>query len=153
MGRMDHDPSSRVSFGCPDNLLEMLDEIAEREDKNRSEKLREMVANEVEARGDLNEPQPMLPDDERLSEAYRLLHKRASAPHKTKRRVRLEAAKNKLYDNNTPKSAVLDEIIKPLESEGYISVEPGNQSVWVFVRPMCYTDGEDIVDAGEKAVA
>ncbi|ELY71089.1 ribbon-helix-helix domain-containing protein [Natrinema versiforme] len=152
---MDHDPSSRVSFGCPDELLETLDEITEREDKNRSEKLRELVQKEVEAKGDLDEPQPVLPDDERLAEAYRMLHERASARHKSKRRVKLETAKNKLYDNTTPKSAsaVLDEIIKPLESEGYVSVWAGNQHVWVIVPPMRYTDGEDIVDAGEKAVA
>jgi len=153
MARMDHNPSSRVSFGCPDDLLETLDEIAEREDKNRSEKLRELVQKEVEAKGDLDEPQPILPDNERLAEAYRLLHERASAPHKIKRRVKLETAKNKLYDNDTPKAAVLEEIIKPLESLGYASVEPGNQSVWVFVRPMRYTDGEDIVEPGEKALA
>ena len=150
---MDYDPSSRVSFGCPDELLETLDEIAEREDMNRSEKLRELVRDEVEAKGDLDEPQPVLPDNERLADAYRILHKRASAPHKTERRVSLEAAKNKLYDNNTPKSAVLDEIIKPLESEGYASVSPGNQTVWVYVRPMLYTDGEDIVEPEEKARA
>ncbi|OAQ52113.1 hypothetical protein HTG_14110 [Natrinema mahii] len=153
MGRMDHNPSSRVSFGCPDELLETLDEIADREDMNRSEKLRELVQKEVEAKGDLNEPQPDLPDDERLAEAYRILHERASAPHKTERRVSLEAAKNKLYDNSTPKSAVLDEIIKPLESTGYASVSPGNQTVWVYVRPMLYTDGEDIVEPDEKGIA
>ncbi|WP_175607191.1 ribbon-helix-helix domain-containing protein [Natrinema saccharevitans] len=153
MGRMDHDPSSRVSFGCPDELLETLDEIADREDMNRSEKLRELVQKEVEAKGDLDAPQPVLPDDERLAEAYRILHERASAPHKDKRRVKLEMAKNKLYDNTTPKSAVLDEIIKPLESEGYVSVWAGNQHVWVIVPPMRYTDGEDTVEPGEKAVA
>ncbi|WP_254765182.1 ribbon-helix-helix domain-containing protein [Natrinema marinum] len=150
---MDYDPSSRVSFGCPDELLETLDEIADREDKNRSEKLRELVQNEVDAKGDLHGPQPVLPDGERLADAYRMLHQRASAPHKSKRRVTLEAAKNKLYDNDTPKSAVLDEIIKPLESEGYVSVSPGNQVVWVYVRPMLYTDGEDIVEPGEEAIA
>ncbi|QFU84187.1 ribbon-helix-helix domain-containing protein [Natronorubrum aibiense] len=150
---MDHNPSSRVSFGCPDELLETLDEIAEREDKNRSEKLRELVQKEVEAKGDLDEPQPVLPDDERLAEAYRLLHERVSAPHKSKRRVKLKTAKNKLYDNNTPKSAVLGKIIKPLESLGYVSVEAGHQNVWIVVPPMRYTDSEDLVEAGEKAVA
>ncbi len=147
---MDYDPSSRVSFGCPDELLETLDEIADREDKNRSEKLRELVRNEIEAKGDLHESQPILPDDERLADAYRMLHQRASAPHKTELRVTLEAAKNKLYDNVTPKSAVLDEIIKPLESINYASVSSGNEVVWVYVRPMRYTDGEDIVEPEEK---
>ncbi|WP_211290184.1 ribbon-helix-helix domain-containing protein [Natrinema ejinorense] len=151
MARMDYDPSSRVSFGCPDELLEALDEIADREDMNRSEKLRELVEKEVEAKGDLNEPQPIRPDDERLAEAYRMLHERASAPHKIKRRVKLETAKNKLYVNSTPKSAVLEEIIKPLKSMNYISVATGHENVWIVVPPMRYTDGEDVVEAGEKA--
>ncbi|APW99414.1 hypothetical protein CHINAEXTREME_17280 [Halobiforma lacisalsi AJ5] len=150
---MDHNPSSRVSFGCPDDLLEQLDEIADREDKSRSEKLRELVQKEVDVKGDLEGPNPVLPDDERLAEAYRMLHDRAHAPHKTRPRVKLETAKNKLYDNQTPKPAVLEEIIKPLEELGYVSVLPGNQYVWVVVRPMQYTDGEDIVEGSTKASA
>ncbi|MBZ6496028.1 ribbon-helix-helix protein, CopG family [Natrinema longum] len=150
---MDHNPTSRTSFGCPDDLLEQLDEIADREDKSRSQKLRELVRQEVEAKGDLEGPQPILPDDERLADAYRTLHDRAHAPHKTKSRVKLETAKNKLYTNDTPKTAVLEEIIKPLEHLGYVSVYPGNQTVWVVVRPMRYTDGEDIIDEAEPVSA
>ncbi|WIV68690.1 ribbon-helix-helix domain-containing protein [Natrialbaceae archaeon AArc-T1-2] len=150
---MDHNPSSRVSFGCPDGLLEQLDEIADREEKSRSEKLRELVRKEVEAKGDLEGPQPVLPDDEQLADAYRTLHERAHAPYKDKPRVKLETAKNKLYDNDTPKSAVLDDVIKPLEKLGFLSVWPGNQNVWVVVPPMRYTDGEDVVMSAEKASA
>ncbi|WP_049952255.1 ribbon-helix-helix domain-containing protein [Halostagnicola larsenii] len=150
---MDHDPTSRTSFGCPSDILEKLDEIADREDVSRSKKLRELVRREVEAKGDLEGPTPVLPDNERLSKAYRTLHDRAHAPYKNNPRVKLETAKNKLYSNETPKSAVLDEIIKPLENLGYLSVWPGNQHVWVIVPPMQYTDGEDIVESAEKATA
>lgn len=153
MSRMDHNPTSRTSFGCPKDLLEQLDEIADREDVSRSEKLRELVRKEVEAKGDLDEPQPILPDDEQLAEAYRTLHDRAYAPHKSKPRLKLETAKNKLFTNDTPKSAVLDDLIKPLERLGYVSVWPGNQHVWIVVPPMRYTDGEDVVEPEQKAVA
>ena len=148
---LDYNPTSRTSFGCPTALLEQLDEIAEREDVSRSEKLRELVRREVEAKGDLHEPQPVLPDDERLANAYRTLHNRAHAPHKTRPRVSLETAKNIAYSNDTPKNAVLDEVVKPLERLGYLSVLPGHEHVWVIVPPMRYSDGEDTVEASEQA--
>lgn len=146
-------PDSRVSFGCSSDAIEKLDEIAERENMNRSEKLRQLVKKEVQAKGDLDGPTPVLPDDEELADAYETLHSRAYAEHKTHPRVRLEKAKNKLYTNDTPKSAVIEDIIKPLERLGYVSVDPGHETVWVVVRQMTYTDGEDIVQRPQEATA
>lgn len=140
---MDWDPDSRVSFGVSNDALEALDDIAEQEDKNRSEKLRELVRKEVEAKGDLDGPRPVLPDDEELADAYQTLHSRAYADHKKHPRVTLESAKNRLYSNNTPKSAVVDELLKPLQRLGFVSIDPGRANVWVVVRRMQYTDGED----------
>ena len=150
---MDWNPSTRCSFGVSEDALDALDEIAEREDMNRSEKLRELVRQEVERKGDLDGPTPVLPDDEELADAYETLHGRAYADHKEHHRVTLETAKNKLYSNQTPKGAVRDEIIKPLQRLGYIDVMPGRDNVWVYVKRMVYTDGEDYVDAPEEVPA
>jgi hypothetical protein len=149
---MDWNPDFRTSFGISSDALDKLDEIAERENMNRSEKLRELVRQEIERKGDLHGPQPVLPDDEELADAYQLLHDRAYADHKDRPRVKLETAKNKLYTNNTPKYAVLDDIIKPLERLEYLSVDPGHNQVWIVVRRMVYSDGEDIVSETEAAV-
>lgn len=150
---MDWNPTTRCSFGVSGDALDKLDEIAEREGMNRSEKLRELVRKEVERKGDLDGPQPVLPDDEQLADAYETLHGRAYADHKQQPRVPLETAKNKLYRQDTPKSSVLDDVIKPLQSQGYVSVTPGHETVWVVVRPMTYTDGEDHAEPPQEATA
>ena len=139
---MDWNPDSRVSFGLSSDARDALDEIADREDVSRSEKLRELVRKEIEAKGDLDGPTPVLPDDEQLADAYRMLHERAYAEWKSRPKVKLETAKNKLYTPETPKSAVVEELVKPLERMGYVSVDPGHHTVWVVVRPMRYADSD-----------
>lgn len=150
---MDWNPSHRCSFKVDEDALNLLDEIAEREDMNRSEKLRELVRQEVERKGDLDGPTPVLPDNEELADAYQTLHDRAYAPHKKHPRVPLESAKNKLYTNKTPKNEVFDDLLKPLESESYVSISAGYNNVWVVVRPMVYTDGEDAAEPPQEATA
>lgn len=150
---MDWNPDTRTSFGISSEALDALDEIAEREDKNRSEKLRELVRQEVERKGDLDAPTPVLPADEELADAYQALHARAYADHKKRPRVPLETAKNKLYTNDTPKSAVLDGLIKPLQRLGYVSVDPGHETVWIVVKQMVYTDGEDAAEPPQEVPA
>ncbi|WP_435318465.1 ribbon-helix-helix domain-containing protein [Haloarchaeobius sp. TZWSO28] len=52
---MDHNPSSRVSFGCPDSDIEELDVIAEDRDESRSELLRTLVAEFVDEHRDTDD--------------------------------------------------------------------------------------------------
>ena len=131
---MDWNPDSRCSFGISDDALDVLDEIADDEGVSRSEKLRELVRKEIERKRDLGGSDLDLPDEPRLADAYKTLYKRAREPHKSTPRVSLSAARNELYSNEIPKEDVLQKLIKPLKSRGYVTVYNKYHETFIGVR-------------------
>lgn len=131
---MDWNPTSRTSFGVSEDALDELDEIADEEGMNRSEKLRQLVRQEVERKRDIGEKNLDLPRDDRLADAYQQLHDRAYDSHKRKPRLPLKTAKNDLYSNEVAKDDVLRKIIKPLEARGYVKIYSGFHHMWITVR-------------------
>ncbi|WP_435119067.1 ribbon-helix-helix domain-containing protein [Halolamina sp. C58] len=134
MSRMDHNPKQRVSFGCPEEHVEALDEIAG-EDASRSELLRELVAEKVEEHRDDSADDIHTPDDPMLEEAYRTLLDTAEEQIPgAGLRLTIEEAKNALYDNRTPKDAVMTKYIRPLKPE-FVQIDSSMSNVWITVRP------------------
>ncbi|MFD1566022.1 ribbon-helix-helix domain-containing protein [Halolamina litorea] len=134
MGRMDHNPTQRVSFGCPEDDLDILDEIAEDEDTSRSALLRELVAERVAERRDTSDDL-FMPEDEELRNAYRTLLDVADERIRgAGLRLTVEEAKNALYDNRTPKDAVMSKYIRPLKPD-FVQIDSDMSNVWVTVRP------------------
>jgi hypothetical protein len=132
---MDHDPKSRVSFGCPEDVLEEFDDMCDDEDVSRSERLRALVKRDV-ARHSEDDPETMpLPADDRLADAYLTLLDAAEPVDDAGLRVPREEAMNRIYPNDTPKNAVMDSIIRPLKKRGFVDVDPGMNRVWITVRP------------------
>jgi len=134
MARMDHNPSQRISFGCPEDDLELLDEIAEDEDKSRSALLRELVAERVAERRDTDDDL-FMPDGEELRTAYQtLLGVADERIQGAGLRLTIEEAENALYDNRTPKDAVMNKYIRPLKPD-FVQIDSDMSTVWVTVRP------------------
>ncbi|SDJ52339.1 Ribbon-helix-helix protein, copG family [Halovenus aranensis] len=148
---MDWNPDKRYSFGCSSDAMEKFDEIADREGKSRSEKLRELVEEEVRQKTNLSGRAVDLPDNDELAAAYQTLHEEVYADHRSRPKMRMEDAKNLLYSTELPKDNVVDKLIKPLEKRGYVTVGWGLSTVWVGVRPM--TDSEDYAEPPQEATA
>ncbi|MFC7057227.1 ribbon-helix-helix domain-containing protein [Halovenus salina] len=140
---MDWNPDSRISFGCSSDAIDALDEIADREGMNRSEKLRELVEDEIRKKTNVGGPAADLPDDDELAAAYQTLHEEVFAEHRSRPKMRMEEAESLLYSKQIPKDSVVDKLIKPLERQGYVTIGWGMSEVWIGVRPMDHqTDGE-----------
>jgi len=135
MPRMDHNPKQRISFGCPEDDVGVLDEIAETEDASRSEILRELVAEKVDECRDNGADDIYAPDDPMLEDAYRtLLNAADERIPGAGLRLTIEEVKNALYDNRTPKDAVMTKYIRPLRPE-FVDIDSDMSNVWVTVRP------------------
>lgn len=135
MARMDHNPSSRVSFGCPDDVIDEFDDICNDEGVSRSERLRALVKQDVARHSDDDRDGMTLPADDRLADAYLTLLDAAEPVNDAGLRVPREEAMNRLYTNDTPKNAVMDSLIRPLKKQGFVKVDPGMNRVWITVRP------------------
>jgi hypothetical protein len=137
MSRMDHNPSSRVSFGCPDDVINEFDAICDDEGVSRSERLRALVRQDVDERTDDDDDGvAVVPTDDRLQDAYlALLGIAEEYVHGAGLRVSREEAVNHLYTNNTPKDTVMDSLIRPLKNRGFVNIDPGMKRVWITVRP------------------
>lgn len=135
MPRMDHNPKSRVSFGCPDDVLDDFDDICDDEDVSRSERLRALVKQDVARHSDDEQEGMTLPATDRLTDAYLTLLDAAEPLHDAGLRVSREAAMNRLYSNETLKNAVMDELIRPLKKRGFVNIDPAMSTVWITVRP------------------
>jgi len=135
MARMDHNPTSRVSFGCPDDVIDEFDAICDDEGVSRSERLRALVKQDVARHSDDEQDGMTLPETDRLTDAYLTLLDAAEPLHDAGLRVSRETAMNRLYSNDTPKSAVMDELIRPLKKQGFVNVDPAMSRVWITVRP------------------
>jgi len=135
MPRMDHNPSSRVSFGCPEDVLDEFDAICDDEGVSRSERLRALVKQDVARHSDDDRDGMTLPAEDHLADAYLTLLDAAEPINDAGLRVSREQAMNRLYSNDTPKSAVMDSIIRPLKKRGFVNVDPGMNRVWITVRP------------------
>ena len=134
MARMDHNPSQRISFGCPEDGLELLDDIADDEDKSRSALLRELVAERVAERRDTDDDL-FMPEGEELRNAYQtLLDVADERIQGAGLRLTIEEAENALYDNRTPKDAVMNKYIRPLKPD-FVQIDSDMSNVWVTVRP------------------
>jgi len=145
MARMDHNPKQRISFGCPEDDVKILDEIADAEDASRSEILRDLVAERVDEYRDDSADDIYTPDDPMLEEAYRTLLDAADERIAgAGLRLTVEEAKNALYDNRTPKDAVMTKYIRPLKPE-YVQIDSSMSNVWITVRSP--TPTEQIPDA------
>ena len=150
MARMDHNPSQRISFGCPEDDIELLDEIADDEDTSRSALLRELVAERVAERRDTDDDL-FMPEGEELRNAYQtLLGVADERIQGAGLRLTIEEAKNALYDNRTPKDAVMSKYIRPLKPE-FVQVDADMSNVWVTVRPPTPIDTEAGGDSGVPA--
>jgi hypothetical protein len=133
---MDHNPKSRVSFGCPDGVLDEFDDICDDEDVSRSERLRALVKQDVARHSNDDEEAMTLPADDRLKDAYlTLLDAAEERVSGAGLRVSREEAMNSLYTNDTPKAGVMDSLVRPLKKRGFVNVDPGMKRVWITVRP------------------
>ena len=135
MPRMDHNPTSRVSFGCDDDVLDDFDAICDDDGVSRSERLRALVKQDVARHSDDEQEDMALPADDRLADAYLTLLDAAEPMGDAGLRVSREKAVNRLYSNDTPKSAVMDSLIRPLKKQGFVKVDPAMSRVWITVRP------------------
>jgi len=135
MPRMDHNPKSRVSFGCPDDVLDEFDDLCDDEGVSRSERLRALVKQDVARHSDDEQEDMVLPADDRLADAYLTLLDAAEPMDGAGLRVSREEAMNRLYTNDTPKNAVMDSLIRPLKKRGFVNVDPSMSRVWIVVRP------------------
>ena len=135
MPRMDHNPTSRVSFGCPDDVLDEFDDICDDEGVSRSERLRALVKQDVARHSNDEQDGMTLPETDRLTDAYLTLLDAAEPLHDAGLRVSREEAMNRLYSNDTPKSAVMDSLIRPLKKQGFVKIDPAMSTVWITVRP------------------
>lgn len=135
MPRMDHNPKSRVSFGCPERLLDEFDDICDDDGVSRSERLRALVKQDVARHSDDDRDGMTLPAERRLEDAYLTLLDAAEPINDAGLRVSRQEAINRLYTNDTPKSAVMDSLVRPLKKRGFVNVDPGMNRVWITVRP------------------
>lgn len=137
MARM-QSPQSRVSFGAPEDDIKRLDEIADSQDKSRSELLRELVREEIERHEDDQDgAEAALPETEHLREAYlSLLDVAEERIEGAGLRITREEARNTLWSNRCPKDAVMDSLIRPLRKRGFVDIDPGMDKVWITVRPL-----------------
>ncbi|WP_251327916.1 ribbon-helix-helix domain-containing protein [Haloplanus pelagicus] len=135
MPRMDHNPKSRVSFGCPEDVLDEFDDLCDDEGVSRSERLRVLVKQDVARHSDDDQESMALPAEDRLADAYLTLLDAAEPINDAGLRVSREEAMNRLYTNDTPKSAVMDSLIRPLKKQGFVNVDPSMSRVWIVVRP------------------
>jgi len=135
MPRMDHNPKSRVSFKCPDDILDEFDAICDEDGVSRSERLRALVKQDVARRSDDEQEDMTLPAEDRLADAYLTLLDAAEPMDEAGLRVSREDAMNQLYTNDTPKSAVMKSLVRPLKKRGFVNVDPSMNRVWITVRP------------------
>jgi len=127
---MGHNPTSCVSFGCPEDALDEFDGIRDDEGVSQSDRLRALVEQDVARRS----------DDARRDYAaedrpYPMQFDAAEPLHDAGLRVSRETAMNRLSPNDTPKSAVMDELVRPLKKQGFVNVDPAMSRVWITVRP------------------
>lgn len=131
MARMEspgEDEQQRVSFRVPDDLLEEFDEAVE--DQSRSEVLRQMMRNYVDAPG---EDEGLIPpqDDDMLARAYKAL-----ARHSGGAAMPPDEAKSIVARSvGVPKEAISRRVLTPLRDRGYVEAV-GNpyQETWLRVR-------------------
>jgi hypothetical protein len=102
---------------------------------SRSERLRALVKQDVARHSDDDQDGMTLPETDRLADAYLTLLNAAEPLHDAGLRVSREEAMNRLYSNDTPKNAVMDNLIRPLKKRGFVKVDPAMSSVWITVRP------------------
>lgn len=142
---MDHNPETRHSFGIEDDAWNEFTEIVEDEGyKSNSHALRELVYQMIEEHSEYDRDHYQLPDDDRLREAYMdLLGISCEVVHGGWVRCTLEDAKNSLYTNQSPKSAVRKDLINPLQELNYVKIDSGINQVWIVVRPLESTISRD----------
>lgn len=78
-----------------------------------------------------------MPDQPWLRDAYRTLVAAAEITVEGGGlRVSEETARERLYTNDTPKDAVMDELVDPLVRQGFADVDVSWEETWITVRPM-----------------
>jgi hypothetical protein len=135
MSKQIGEQQSPVTFKARDADIEILDEIAEEEGLNRSEKIRKLIKKEVSAY-QADDGDYLLPEDDVLAEHYRRLVELAEDMGEYGLRVSMKRARNQLYSNEVPKDEVMEEIVRPLRKRGFANVDPGVNKVWITVMPL-----------------
>jgi hypothetical protein len=121
---------SRVSFNPGKVDIEALDEVADERDMSRAELIREKLSEVVEDHKDDEDLGAELhkPEHPELCEAFEALLDLSDHPHGP-RPVSVEEARSYLHSQTCPKKQVSDRLLRPLESEGFITVRAGRIAV------------------------
>ncbi|MFB6122148.1 MAG: hypothetical protein ABEJ78_01640 [Haloferacaceae archaeon] len=128
----------RPSIRLHEDLLDEFDDYVEQSDwGSRNAAIVELMKRELDTADEDDADDGLIPDDERLRDAYlALLDVADERIDGAGLRVTRQEAVNNLYDNRTPKDAVMSSLIHPLKKRGFVDVDPGLGRVWITVRPL-----------------
>jgi len=112
--------TSRVSFGLPEVLRDDLDDLADQRDMSRSELLRELVKDELDA-STPDDNDEYHPQDDALAAVYQ-----AALEHSIEHQLRFDLRKSQMATDTGIAATALRGYLVALQRDGYVKHQVGD---------------------------